>query len=90
MNSNETQKEKMKTIIERPEKSRCQVRHTMIKESLNLGFTPMKVSDEQAQELCRNGRKFVYVPKSLNPERSVKTKHYINTKEFGGWNLKKI
>ena len=78
----------MKTIIERPEKSRCQLRHTMIRESLKLGFKPMNVSDAKAQDLCRNGRKFVYVPKSL-VKNNTKV-HYINTGEFGGFHLKKI
>ena len=78
----------MKTIIERPEKSRCQLRHTMIKESLKLGFKPIRVSDKKAQDLCRNGRKFVYVPKSLFKNNALV--HSINTGEFGGYHLKKI
>jgi hypothetical protein len=60
----------------------------MIRESLKLGFKPVKVSDKVAENLCRNGRKFVYVPKSLYKNNTEV--HSINTGEFGGFNLKKI
>ena len=60
----------------------------MIKESLKLGFKPIRVSDKKAQDLCRNGRKFVYVPKSLFKNNALV--HSINTGEFGGYHLKKI
>ena len=81
----------MKTIIQRPANLRCQVRHTMIKECLELGYKPTRVSDDKAQDLCRNGRNYVYVPKSLYKNNS--DVHYIHveyTEEHGGWHLKKI
>ena len=78
----------MKTIIQRPNNSRCRLRDTMIKESLEQGFKPMRVSDTKAWELCLNGRNFVYVPKSLYKNNT--DVHSINTGEFGGFNLKKI
>ena len=64
----------MKTIIQRPEKSRCQVRHTMIKECLELGYKPIRVTEQKAQELCFGGRNYIHVPKSLYKNK-VK-KHY--------------
>ena len=81
----------MKTIIQRPEKSRCQVRHTMIKECLELGYKPIRVTEQKAQELCFGGRNYIHVPKSLYKNK-VK-KHYVHVEyaeEHGGWQLKKI
>ena len=78
----------MKTIIQRPEKSRCQLRQSMIKESIGLGYKATRVSDDKAQELCRNGRNYVYVPKSLYKNNS--DVHYVHIEDQSGWKLKKI
>ena len=78
----------MKTIIQRPEKSRCQLRQSMIKESIDLGYKASRVSDDKAQELCRNGRNYVYVPKSLYKNNS--DVHYVHIEDQSGWKLKKI
>ena len=78
----------MKTIIQRPEKSRCQLRQSMIRESLESGYKATRVSDDKAQELCRNGKNYVYVPKSLYKNNS--DVHYVHIENQSGWKLKKI
>ena len=45
----------MKTVIQVKDKSRCKKRESLIREALELGFKPRKVSDELAVELTSNG-----------------------------------
>ena len=68
----------MKTVIQVKDKSRCKKRESLIREALELGFKPRKVSDELAVELTSNGH--VYAPKSL---LKGMTEHFINPESSG-------
>lgn len=74
----------MKTVIQVKDKSRCKKRESLIREALELGFKPRKVSDELAVELTSNGH--VYAPKSL---LKGLTEHFVNN-ELSGSKLKRI
>ena len=74
----------MKTVIQVKDKSRCKKRESLIREALELGFKPRKVSDELAVELTSNGH--VYAPKSL---LKGLTEHFVNN-EMRGSKLKRI
>ena len=74
----------MKTGIQVKAKSRCKKRESLIREALELGFKPRKVSDELAVELTSNGH--VYAPKSL---LKGLTEHFVNN-ELSGSKLKRI
>ena len=74
----------MKTVIQVKDKSRCKKRESLIREALELGFKPRKVSDELAVELTSNGH--LYAPKSLLKGLE---KHYVNT-ELSGSKLRRI
>ena len=77
-------KEKMKTVIQVKDKTRCKKRESLIRESLELGFKPKRVSNELAIQLTSNGH--VYAPKSLLKGLS---EHFINT-ELSGRKLKRV
>ena len=68
----------MKTVIQVKDKSRCKKRESLIREALELGFKPRKVSDELAVELTSNGH--VYAPKSL---LKGLTEHFVNNELSG-------
>ena len=53
----------MKTVIQVKDKTRCKKRESLIRESLELGFKPKRVSNERAIQLTANGH--VYAQKSL-------------------------
>ena len=74
----------MKTVIQVKDKSRCKKRESLIREALELGFKPRKVSDELAVELTSTGH--VYAPKSL---LKGLTEHFVNN-ELSGSKLKRI
>ena len=74
----------MKTVIQVKDKTRCKKRESLIREALELGFKPRKVSDELAVELTSNGH--VYAPKSL---LKGLTEHFVNN-ELSGSKLKRI
>tara|TARA_Y100000310_G_C20510820_1_gene728744 strand:- start:347 stop:571 length:225 start_codon:yes stop_codon:yes gene_type:complete len=74
----------MKTIIQVKDKTRCKKRESLIRESLELGFKPKRVSDELAIKLTSNGH--VYAPKSLLKEIN---EHFINT-EISGQKLQRV
>tara|TARA_R110002020_G_scaffold286804_3_gene502309 strand:- start:1085 stop:1309 length:225 start_codon:yes stop_codon:yes gene_type:complete len=74
----------MKTIIQVKDKTRCKKRESLIRESLELGFKPKRVSDESAIKLTSNGH--VYAPKSLLKKIN---EHFINT-EISGQKLQRV
>ena len=74
----------MKTVIQVKDKSRCKKRESLIREALELGFKPRKVSDELAVELTSNGH--VYAPKSL---LKGMTEHFVNT-DLSGSKLRRV
>ena len=74
----------MKTVIQVKDKTRCKKRESLIRESLELGFKPKRVSDLSAIQLASNGH--VYAPKSLL--KGI-TEHFINT-ELSGQKLKRV
>ena len=67
----------MKTIIETVGKGRISIqsREEVIKESLENGLKPRRVSNDRAQELVRQGS-HAYAPKSLLKDGDT---HYVNT-----------
>ena len=75
----------MKTIIETKKGSS---REEVIKESLQNGLKPQRVSNDRAILLVRQGS-HVYCPKSLVKDGADTQTHYINT-EFLGNNLVSI
>ena len=74
----------MKTIIQVKDKTRCKKRESLIRESLELGFKPKRVSDELAIKLTSNGH--VYAPKSLLKKIN---EHFINT-EISGEKMQRV
>ena len=74
----------MKTVIQTKDKSRCKNRDSLIREALEHGFKPKRVSNEVAIKLTANGH--VFAPKSLLKGRD---EHFINT-ELSGSKLKRI
>ena len=79
----------MKTVIQVKDKTRCKKRESLIREALEMGMQPKKVSDHQAIELTSvgsAGNNFVYAPKSL---LKGKDEHFINT-ELAGSKLRRV
>ena len=78
----------MKTVIQVKDKTRCKKRESLIREALNHGFKPKRVSDQKAIDLTSNGH--VYAPKSLLKGKNDElTEHFVNT-ELSGSKLRRI